>query len=184
MELKSRTELEYKNNRAVVERYYCCKEAPGLTKETLFAYDKQGRIILKVNKRYTIPGGLYWGSQKNDSTLYQQRNDTVYAVRYNETDTPERYQFYQKLDAKGRLLESYDQSPDGAHFESASNRYDKEGRLIESRYGSDRPAIQPDGIVLRADKVIYNYDKKGRRKEEIYYTEGKARWKYLYIYKE
>lgn len=184
MESKSRTEFEYKDNRAVAERYYCCQVSPGLTRATFFTYDNQGRIIRKVNKRYTIPGGLYWGSQLDDSTLYRHQNDTVYATRYDTAALPEKYQFYQKLNEQGRLLKSYDQSSDGAHFESAVNTYDKKGRLLESLYGSDRAAVQPNGIVLRADKIIFSYDEKGRIREETSYAEGKARWKYLYIYIE
>ncbi len=186
MVLKSRTELVYKDNRIATKRYYCCKDNPGLTEETFFAYDRQGRVGAKVTKRHTIPGGLYWGSQKSDSVLYRYANDSVYVTRFEgDTDTAMPVsRFYQKMDSKARLLDYYDQTADGQHYEGVTNTYDAKGRLLEQRYQSDAPSVQPDGIALRADKIVYRYDAKGRLQEEVYSAEGKDRWKSLYIYIE
>lgn len=184
MILKSKMELTYQGKQIVAKRYYCCKDTPGLTEETFFAYDKQGRVGSKVVKRYTVPGGLYWGSQKDDSTLYHYINDSVYVTRFEGGAALPVSRFYQKMDGEGRLLDYYDQTADGLHFERVTNTYDPKGRLLERRYQSDRPAVQPDGIVLSADKIVYRYDDKGRLKEEVYAAEGKDRWKSLYIYIE
>jgi|GEM_PF-3974732 hypothetical protein len=143
-----------------------------------FTYDNQGRKTSEKEthippRKTDIPG--------HDSVFYRYQNDTAYATAFHNGAT-EKYQYYVRFDAAGRQLAFHAESKDKKMFDHATTTYDNKGRITESIQSSHMPAIQDDGVVLRAERIMCSYDAQGKLVAETAYAGGKECWKYVYIY--
>jgi len=173
---------EYRTPRVVHRKRYCCGAAPGLGEEMTFYLDSKDQIEAAVSKHHEVPDGLNWSYAPDDSVVYTRRGDTVTRTDYRAGAAPGQATFLYKTDHRGKPLRVYQHSPDGAHFEEETYAYNAAGQLTEVRITSDRASVQPNGIVLRADRITHAYDARGRRLRSGYYAQGELCWEEFYSY--
>jgi len=170
---------EYEGGKVAVERHFAGVERT-LTREIRYEYDSRGRVEAAY---YEFPKqSLIYYPRAFESMQYRYSGDSVYRLAYRSGQVCDSMTYLERYDSKGLLREKSGVSADGLHFERALRRYDSSNRVLEYESLSNRPAVAPDGTVLRADRVEYTYDEKGRQDELRYFARGLKRWVYKYGY--
>ena len=150
------------------------------TREVRYAYDREGRVTAEYNT-YPRQSLVYYPTHY-DAVVYEYNDDSVYKEQYENGILRDSLAYVARYNKSGQLTEQWQISKDGKHYERELRRYDSSGRITEFQYLSDRPAVKPDGTVLRADRVEYTYDALGRPDEVRYFARGIKRWSYKYDY--
>lgn len=106
----------------------------------------------------------------------------MYVSKFKDGKQNGNYVFYEKRTTS--RYEQYSASADGKHFMKEVDTYDEKGRLIQEDNLSDYPAVQADGIVLRADRVVHVYGSDGRLVSMVFYAMGTKCWQHNFVYEE
>lgn len=150
------------------------------TRVCRYTYDSRGRIAGEYND-YPAQTLLYYPT-RYDSVLYRYMGDSVYQLAYEQGMLRDSFAYVERHNSAGLVIETHQISRDGKHFEREIKHYDSSGRITVYESFSDRPAVQDDGKVLRADRVEYSYDAQGRPDEIICSALGIRRWSWKYDY--
>ena len=171
--------FEYAGGKLVKERHFAGVDKV-LTREIRNEYDRNGRMYASY---YEYPKqSLVYYPNPYDAVEFRYSGDSVYRFGYRQGRICDSSTFLERLNAKGLLVEKCSFSTDGKQVERALRRYDSADRVIELESISSSPAVAPDGTILRADRVEYTYDEKGRPDETRYFARGLKRWIYKYGY--
>jgi hypothetical protein len=172
-------EWAYAHGKVVSERHRVGEEKI-LTLEIRYTYDAEGRVD-EIDYQYPPQSLIYYPS-KCEAIQYRYSGDTVCKLKYRAGRICDSSYSLKRYNGSGLITELSEVSPDGKHFERSLNKYDTSGRIIVCESFSDRPAVRPDGVVLRADRVEYSYDGQGRPDEIRCFARGIKCWVYKYSY--
>ena len=169
----------YAGGKVVIERHKVGEERI-LTREIRYSYDAQGRVD-EIYYQYP-PQTLEYYPAKYQVMQYRYCGDTICKLGYRAGKVCDSSYALERYDGKGLRTETLQFSADRRRFERVLNKYDTSGRIVVCDATSDRPAVQADGVVLRADRVEYTYDEQARPDEVRFFARGIKRWSYKYIY--
>lgn len=169
----------YQHGRLSLTRHFA-GPAKTLTREVRYTYNSEGRLATESS--YYPKQSLLYYPAKFDYVLYRYIGDSVCTLSYSQGSVQGSFAYLERHNRSGLVSEWWQISKDGKHFDRELKQYDSSGRITILEALSDRPTVQRDGTVLRADRVEYYYDEKGRPYETRYFARGIKRWSYRYDY--
>lgn len=151
----------------------CSKEITGptrtLAKELRYHYDAGGRLM--VERRIYPKQCLLYYTRRYDSISYHYAGDSVFKNAYKNETIVDIAVYIERHNPAGLIAEVISLSQNREVQDRELFHYDTSNRLSVYECLSTAPVLDGKGHVLRADRIEYSYDEKGRLEEERYFAQ-------------
>ena len=155
---------------------------PGKTMAKLLSYRYDGKGRLASERSVYAQQSLMYYSRRYDSVTYRYYGDSVFKRAFKSGLVTDSVSYVEHRNKAGLLTEVIYPYPDGKGEDREVYHYDTAKRLSIYECFGNKPVLDRKGGVLRADRIEYVYDEKGRLEEERYFARGIKRWAYTYSY--